>query len=77
MTEYIYKVVREYPDGSRAKRKSEICRYRPELKIGFTSILAGFLGCSGSWRWRQKNGRIGGDKNVKTSCIKLRTAKRL
>lgn len=43
MTEYIYKVVREYPDGSRAKRKSLICRYRPELKIGGLYVHLGGL----------------------------------
>lgn len=36
MTEYIYTVVREFPDGSRAKRTRKCFRFppEPELKIG-------------------------------------------
>jgi len=34
MTEYIYTVIREYPDGSRAKRKREHYRCKLDLKIG-------------------------------------------
>ena len=34
VTEYIYTVVREYSDGSQAKRTRKICRYCPNLKVG-------------------------------------------
>ena len=46
MTEYIYTVVREYPDGSRVKRARKICRYRPNLKAGglYTHLGKGFPG---------------------------------
>lgn len=46
MTEYVYTVVREYPDGSRAKRTRELHRYNPNLKIGglYTHLGEGFPG---------------------------------
>lgn len=45
MTEYIYTVVREYPDGSRAKRKSKVYRYKPLVVGGlYTHLGAGFPG---------------------------------
>lgn len=46
MTEYIYTVVREYPDGSRAKRKNKVCRFRPELTVGglYVHLGTGFPG---------------------------------
>lgn len=46
MTEYIYTVVREFPDGSRAKRKRKHARYRHELKVGglYVQLGDGFPG---------------------------------
>ncbi len=41
MTDYIYTLVKEYPDGSRAKRTRKICRYRPNLKVGGLYIHLG------------------------------------
>ena len=34
MTMYIYKVIREYSDGSRGKRAKNLYRFEPDLKIG-------------------------------------------
>ena len=31
---YVYYVVREYPDGTRGKRKKILCRYEPDLEVG-------------------------------------------
>lgn len=33
-TLYIYKVIREYADGTRGKRTRTLCRYEPDLEIG-------------------------------------------
>lgn len=46
MTEYIYTVVREYPDGSRTKRKSKVYRFKPELTVGglYVHLGKGFPG---------------------------------
>lgn len=48
MTEYIYKVVREYPDGSRAKHTRRYFCFPPEreLKVGglYTHLGKGFPG---------------------------------
>lgn len=46
MKEYIYTVIREYPDGSRAKRKNKVCRFKPDLKVGglYTHLGKGFPG---------------------------------
>ena len=46
MTEYIYAVVREYPDGSIAKRKNKIYRFEPDLRVGglYVHLGAGFPG---------------------------------
>lgn len=45
MIEYIYKVVREYPDGSRAGRCKTISRYKP-LTVGglYVHLGKGFPG---------------------------------
>lgn len=45
-TLYIYKVVREYPDGSRGKRVRKLYRYKPDLKINglYVHLGAGFPG---------------------------------
>ena len=45
MTEYIYSVVREYPDGSQYKRVKKLYRYKP-LKVGglYTHLGKGFPG---------------------------------
>lgn len=45
MTEYIYTVVREHPDGSRAKRTRKISRYKP-LMVGslYTHLGKGLPG---------------------------------
>lgn len=32
--EYTYKVVREYPDGSRARKVSKLTLYKPTLVVG-------------------------------------------
>lgn len=34
MTLYIYKVIREHPDGTQGKRAKTLCRYEPDLNIG-------------------------------------------
>lgn len=46
MTEYIYTVVREYPDGSMAKRKNKIYRFEPDLRVGglYVHLGIGFPG---------------------------------
>lgn len=46
MTEYTYTVVREYPDGSRAKRKNKVYRFGSDLKIGglYVHLGKGFPG---------------------------------
>ena len=46
MEEYIYTAVREYPDGSRAKRKNKVYRFKPDLKVGglYTHLGKGFPG---------------------------------
>lgn len=46
MEGYIYTVVREYPDGSRAKRKNKVYRFKPDLKVGglYTRLGKGFSG---------------------------------
>lgn len=46
MTEYIYTVIREQHDGSRAKRTGKICRFKPDLKVGslYTHLGKGFPG---------------------------------
>ena len=41
MTEYIYTLVREYYDGSRAKRTRKFYSYEPELKVGHIYIHLG------------------------------------
>lgn len=45
MTEYIYKVIREYPDGSRSRKSRTISRYKP-LKVGglYVHLGKGFPG---------------------------------
>jgi len=48
-TEYIYTVVREYPDGSRAKRTRKcfcFCPPEPRLEVGglYTHLGKGFPG---------------------------------
>lgn len=40
MTEYIYTVVREYPDGSRGKRGKKYYTYKP-LKVGGLYVQLG------------------------------------
>lgn len=46
MTEYIYKVIREYPDGSRGKRVKRFYSFEPDLKIGglYVHLGAGYPG---------------------------------
>lgn len=46
MTMYIYKVIREYPDGSRGKRAKRLYSFEPELKIGglYVHLGAGYPG---------------------------------
>ena len=46
MTEYIYTVVRKHPDGSQAKRKNKVYRFKPDLKVGglYTHLGKGFPG---------------------------------
>lgn len=34
MTMYIYKVIREYPDGSRGKKTKSLWRWENNLKVG-------------------------------------------
>lgn len=43
---YIYRVVREYPDGSRGKRTKPLYRHKPDLKVGglYTHLGRGFPG---------------------------------
>ena len=43
---YIYRVVREYPDGGRGKRTRSLHRYKPDLKVGglYTHLGRGFPG---------------------------------
>ncbi len=45
-TMYLYQVVREYPDGSQGKRTKQLCRYKPDLKVGglYTHLGRGFPG---------------------------------
>lgn len=45
MKEYTYKVLREYPDGSRLRRAKTITRYKP-LKVGglYVHLGKGFPG---------------------------------
>lgn len=45
MTEYIYTVVREYPDGSRGRRVKKYYAFRP-LKVGglYTHLGKGYPG---------------------------------
>lgn len=46
MTMYIYKVIREFPDGSRGKRAKRLYSFEPELKIGglYVHLGAGYPG---------------------------------
>lgn len=46
MTLYIYRVIREYPDGSQGKRTKERCCYKPDLQIGglYVHLGRGFPG---------------------------------
>lgn len=39
MTLYVYKVIREFPDGSRGKRAKSLYRFEPDLKLGGGCIL--------------------------------------
>ena len=43
-TLYIYKVVREYADGTQGKRAKTLCRYEPDLEIGgmYANLGAGY-----------------------------------
>lgn len=43
---YKYKIIREYADGSRAKRANSVYRYKPDLEIGclYTRLGRGFPG---------------------------------
>lgn len=45
-TLYIYKVVREYADGTQGKRAKTLCRYEPDLEIGgmYANLGAGYPG---------------------------------
>ena len=45
-TLYIYKVVREYADGTQGKRAKTLCRYEPDLEIGgmYANLGAGIPG---------------------------------
>ena len=45
MLVYVYKVVREYPDGNRLKRRKTISRYKP-LSVGglYVHLGDGFPG---------------------------------
>ena len=45
-TMYVYRVIREYPDGSRGKRVKRLYRYEPNLKIGglYVHLGTGFPG---------------------------------
>lgn len=49
VTMYIYRVIREYPDGSRGKRAKRIYRYEPNLEIGGLYVRLR-EGCSGMQR---------------------------
>lgn len=46
MTMYIYKVIREYPDGSRGKRSRKLWRWKNDLKVGglYVHLGNGFPG---------------------------------
>ena len=46
MTVYIYKVIREYPDGSRGKRIKRLWRWENDLKVGglYVHLGSGFPG---------------------------------
>lgn len=46
MTMYIYKVIREYPDGSRGKRTKRLWRWENDLKVGglYVHLGSGFPG---------------------------------
>ena len=46
MTMYIYKVIREYPDGSRGKRTKNLWRWENDLKVGglYVHLGSGFPG---------------------------------
>lgn len=46
MTLYVYKVVREYPDGTQSKRSKRCYRYEPVLQIGglYVHLGHGFPG---------------------------------
>lgn len=45
-TLYIYKVIREYADGTRGKRARTLCRYEPDLAVGglYVHLGAGYPG---------------------------------
>ena len=46
MTEYMYTVIREYPDGSWGKRKRKYYSSKPKLKVGelYVHLGSGFPG---------------------------------
>ena len=46
MTMYIYKVIREYPDGSRGKRTKKLWHWENDLKVGglYVHLGNGFPG---------------------------------
>ena len=46
MTVYVYKVVREHPDGSRGKRIKQLVRWEDNLKVGglYVHLGSGFPG---------------------------------
>ena len=46
MTMYIYKVIREYADGSTGKRAKKLYRWESELKVGglYVHLGQGFPG---------------------------------
>lgn len=46
MTVYIYKVIREYPDGSRGKRAKSLWRWTNDLMVGglYVHLGSGFPG---------------------------------
>ena len=41
MTLYVYKVIREYPDGTQGKRARTLFRFEPDLQVGHLYVHLG------------------------------------
>ena len=44
--QYVYSVIREYPDGSRGKREKKFCSFEDSLRVGglYVHLGPGFPG---------------------------------